>query len=82
VRGLGRRDRPVGVLAAALGHQGHQLLGGRAADLELLVGLDPVAADEHGVTPDVVHPGPFRGLPQTLGRAEPADNVLPTRGWA
>jgi hypothetical protein len=42
VRDLGRGDRPVGVLASALGHAGHQFLGGRAADLEPLVRVDPV----------------------------------------
>src|SRR5580700_4692206 len=52
----GRRDRPVGVLEAALGHAGHQLLGGRAADLEPVIAIDPVPVDEHGVAPDGVHP--------------------------
>jgi hypothetical protein len=42
MHGLGRQDRTVGVLAAALGHAGHQLLGGRAADLEPVLGIDPV----------------------------------------
>jgi hypothetical protein len=59
VRGLGCRDGQVGVLAAALGHAGHQLLGGRTADLEPVLGVDPVPVDEHGVTPDGVHPGPL-----------------------
>jgi len=59
VRGLGRGDRPVGVLAAAPGHAGHQFLGGRAADLEPVLGVDPVPVDEHGVARDGVHPTPF-----------------------
>src|ERR1700722_7861473 len=46
VRGLGRGDRPVGLLEAALGHAGHQLLRGRTADLEPVVGVNPVAVDE------------------------------------
>ena len=57
MRGPGRRDRPVGVLAVALGHAGYQLLGGRAADLQPVAGVDPVSVDEHGVAPDGVHPG-------------------------
>ena len=43
-------------------HAGHQLLGGRAADLEPVVGVNPVSADEHRVAPDGVHPVPCRGV--------------------
>jgi len=61
-------------LEAALGHGRHQLLGGRAADLELLIRVDPVPADEHRVAADSVHPSPFRGVITTLGRGEPGDS--------
>jgi len=60
MRCLGRGDRPVGMLAVALGHAGHELLGSRAADLESVNGIDPVPVDEHRVAPHGVHPGPFR----------------------
>jgi hypothetical protein len=59
VRGLGRTDRPVGVLAAALGHAGHQLFGGRTADLEPVLGVNPVSADKQGVASDGIHTDPL-----------------------
>jgi hypothetical protein len=64
VRGPGRRDRAVGVLEAALGDAGNQFLGGRAADLEPLVGIGPVPVDEHRESADSLHIGPFRVCPR------------------
>jgi len=59
VRGPSRTDGPVGVLDAALGHAGHQLLGGRAADLKPVFGVDPGPVDKQGVASDGIHTDPL-----------------------
>jgi hypothetical protein len=82
VRGLRRRYRPVGVLETSLGHPGNHVLGGRAADLESVVAFDPIAADEHGIVPDGLHPAPFPGVTTTLSRDCAPVNVLAARGRA
>jgi hypothetical protein len=49
-----------------------------------VVDLVLVPAAPRDLDPDIELHGaqPFRGVIQTLGRGEPGDNVLPTRGWA